>query len=384
MLFPLIPFVAPAAPPRPELLAHYMPWYENKVVSGKWGWHWTMNKFDPDQLANGRHDAASQFRPLIGLYDSNDPQAVDCHVLLMKFAGIDGVLVDWYGNVETYDYASNHRNTERMFTTAKRAGLKFGLVYEDQTVPQLIKNGKFKPEEAVAEGQKLMRWVARNWFSSPTYLKDDGRPLFLVFGPQYYPAEAWKQMFEGLPTPPAFYTLHHRKEPAIGAYDWPLPQGGTGPAREKRERFYAARKEVPNSIPVAYPRFHDIYKTAGVQDSFDIVEDLEGKTYETSLTEALTSGAKFVQIATWNDWGEGTQIEPSEEFGYRDLETTQRLRKSRYVPADLRLPVRLYLLQKRHAGDLTMQKKLAAISTRLFKGDLASARMLLKTDFSDR
>jgi len=51
-----------------------------------------------------------------------------------------------------------------------------------------------------------------------------------------------------------------------------------------------------------------------------------------------------VQLVTWNDWGEGTQIEPSVEFGYRDLEATQRERR-RMTPsfpciaADLRLPL---------------------------------------------
>src|SRR5437879_3456638 len=28
--------------PRPQILAHYMPWFESKPVSGHWGWHWTM------------------------------------------------------------------------------------------------------------------------------------------------------------------------------------------------------------------------------------------------------------------------------------------------------------------------------------------------------
>lgn len=37
----------------------------------------------------------------------------------------------------------------------------------------------------------------------------------------------------------------------------------------------------------------------------------------------------MVQIATWNDWGEGTGIEPTVEFGNRDLLTIQRLRPGR-------------------------------------------------------
>ncbi|RYG86946.1 hypothetical protein EON77_02985, partial [bacterium] len=250
----------PTAPPKPTLLAHYMPWYASKPVSGAWGWHWTMNHFDPDRMANGRPEAASHYRPLMGLYDSGDPAAIECHLLLMKMSGIDGVLVDWYGNVDTYDYAAIHRNTGLVLAACARLGMEFALVYEDQTVPQLIKSGKFRAEDATAEGAKLMGWLARNWFASSAYLKEAGRPVFLVFGPQYYKEADWTRMFAGLPNPPAFYTLHTRKAPATGAYDWPLPKE----AEAARARFAAARKETPNSIPVAYPRFHDIYKQAGV------------------------------------------------------------------------------------------------------------------------
>jgi hypothetical protein len=59
-----------------------------------------------------------------------------------------------------------------------------------------------------------------------------------------------------------------------------------------------------------------------------------------------------IQISTWNDWGEGTVIEPSTEFGYRDLEVVQRLRRQFIEPGfpgkpeDLRMPIRLYNLRK--------------------------------------
>ena len=59
-----------------------------------------------------------------------------------------------------------------------------------------------------------------------------------------------------------------------------------------------------------------------------------------------------MQICTWNDWGEGTNVEPSAEFGYRDLEAVQRLRcelvDRNFAPRadDLRLADRL--LELRH------------------------------------
>jgi len=80
---------------KPLVMAHYMPWYESKPVSGHWGWHWTMNHFDPDRREpNGRQPLASQFRPLIGAYDSSDPDVLEYQTLEMKLAGIDGVFID--------------------------------------------------------------------------------------------------------------------------------------------------------------------------------------------------------------------------------------------------------------------------------------------------
>jgi len=72
-----------------QLMAHYMPWFEADPSHNRWGWHWTMNHYDPGHLVSGRRDAASRYYPLIGLYDSNDPAALERHVLMMKLAGID-------------------------------------------------------------------------------------------------------------------------------------------------------------------------------------------------------------------------------------------------------------------------------------------------------
>jgi hypothetical protein len=63
------------------ILAHYMPWYEAKPASSFWGWHWTMNHFDPEKMTDGRREVASHFYPLIGPYDSGDPHVLEYHLL---------------------------------------------------------------------------------------------------------------------------------------------------------------------------------------------------------------------------------------------------------------------------------------------------------------
>ncbi|MEZ5433855.1 MAG: hypothetical protein R3F31_22355 [Verrucomicrobiales bacterium] len=79
----------------PLILAHFMPWYGSKDSGGRWGWHWTMGHFDPDRVRwDGRREIASHDYPLIGPYDSGDSDVLECQVLLMKIAGIDGVIID--------------------------------------------------------------------------------------------------------------------------------------------------------------------------------------------------------------------------------------------------------------------------------------------------
>src|SRR3954469_23454004 len=92
-----VPRVA-LADPKP-LLVHYMPWFVAQPYSPTWGWHWTMNHYNPDSMdGSGRREIASWYYPQIGPYDSLDPVVLEYHVLLMKLAGIDGVIVDWYGS----------------------------------------------------------------------------------------------------------------------------------------------------------------------------------------------------------------------------------------------------------------------------------------------
>src|ERR1035438_5153694 len=83
------------------VMVYYMPWYAAKPFSGEWGRHWTMDHFNPDKVnASGEREIASWYYPLIGPYDSADPAVLEYHVLLMKLAGIDGVIVDWYRSEE--------------------------------------------------------------------------------------------------------------------------------------------------------------------------------------------------------------------------------------------------------------------------------------------
>lgn len=372
--------------PKRYLLVHYLPWFEADPTANKWGWHWTMNHYAPGDVVNGHRAIASHYYPLIGPYDSNDPDVIEYHVLLMKLAGINGAVIDWYGTDNYMDYGTNHRNAQHVAAEIARAHMHFAALYEDEVAAtRLVKDGQIPASQAVAHGQNTMEWLQNNWFASPSYIKLNDKPLFLTFGTRgYYTTNDWNQIFSVLPVQPAYFTETFPRAPATGAFCWPAPFGGTQKSFQDLDSFYAGTPKWPSFIAGSYPGFHDIYKEAGVGPSWGSIDDQNGQTYVQTLTKALQSNAPIIQIATWNDWGEGTMIEPSEEFGYRDLEATQKLVKQYlnpglpYTPADLQLPLALYKLRKDPSLAPAKKAKLDTISGLLFEGKTDKARGMLK------
>jgi hypothetical protein len=357
---------------RQLVLAHYMPWFESKPVSGHWGWHWTMNHFNPDMVgADGKPQIASQFGPLIGAYDSSDPATLECQTLQMKLAGIDGVFIDWYGTKDLYDYSLINRNAKKMIDTCTKAGLKFSIVLEDHVVGDLVKAGKSTPDEFATSSED---WLTEK-YKLPGFLRWHEQPVLLMFGPQYYHDADLTRLFG---QKQALFTELGRRGPAVGAFGWPEPQVGDGQSWDHLRGFYDRAKPWPASVAVAYPRFEDIYKAAGVGPGYGEIKDKDGQTFRGTLDLAVNSRSPFIQVSTWNDWGEGTQIEPSVEFGYRDLEVLQERRRQSdpsfpYRSQDLRLPAKLYMLRKRGAST----SKLNQASQDILHGRCSSAVKIL-------
>lgn len=365
---------------QPLILAHYMPWYVAKPVSRVWGWHWTMSHFDPDKEVDGRRAIASHFYPLIGPYDSGDEDVLEYHLLLMKLAGIDGVIVDWYGQAKLYDYPILHHNTQRLVKQVERLGMKVVICYEDQTIPALVKAGKVRAEDRVAHAVAEIDWLADNWFTLDSYVQLDGRPVLLSFGHAGLTNDEWSQCLTKLKLPVSYFSEHFRRDGAQGGFDWPIPKEGL----QATERFRKSAAAWSHSIPVAFPRFVDIYQEAKLHDSYGRIEDKDGTTFKVTLEQALTSHSRIVQLATWNDWGEGTNIEPCREFGYRDLEIVQDFRR-KYVdatfarkPANLRLPIKL-LERRREASNPAQESRLDEVAEFLATGKTSDARVALES-----
>ena len=148
------------------------------------------------------------------------------------------------------------------------------------------------------------------------------------------------------------------------------------------EGFEAKARAWPSFISTAFPRFNDFYAQGGGEPGLGSLEEAGGQTFRETLSRALTNGSFAVQIATWNDFGEGTMIEPTRESGYRDLAIVRQCRRAysppgfRFEARDLELPLRLFRL--RRSPGTNPAAELDAIVALIQAGDVVAARQRLE------
>lgn len=378
-----------AAAQQTKVLMHYMPWYQTLPFSGYWGIHWAgpNDEFNPSVLAaDGRPDIYSHYDPLIGPYDSSDPHVLEYHLLLMKLAGVDGVIVDWYGLSNTFDYPPIHSATEILFDATAEFGMEFSICFEDRSIEAQVNTGALNPNDIGSYFVGEFLWMQANWFTAPHYTRKDGRPLLLNFGPIYVTSPSpWATGFSLLNPTPYFFALHNlwTQPNADGGFTWFHWDAWAGSPSEAliKARLNAIHNGVSTDpdkvIPSAVAGFKDIYEPGG---RFPFLDHNNGETLRQSLEVAVDGPWDIVQLVTWNDYGEGTMIEPTFEFGYTFLEVIQQNRADElgpsftFTPADLRLPKRLF--DMRVAGTAPTST-LDQVSDLLNTGDTAQARALL-------
>lgn len=343
-----------------KLYMHYMTWFESKESSSnnQWGSHWRMQNRDPDKIdANGKREIASHFYPLIGPYHSGDKDVIEYHLLLMKYSGIDGILIDWYGTYDLHDYAMIRENTEQVVEMMDEVGLEYAIVYEDRFLNNIV-NAQMAPT-AESAAKRDMRYLESNFFSDPNYIHINNNPLLLVFGPiTLETPERWTEVFSTLNTPPTFLTLWDTSkeagENAQGEYAWVYENNSY------LENFYA------NTLPSleigmggAYPGFKDFYQEGGSSTNIGwTIEHNNGTTLDETLQLAENNNLDYLQLITWNDFGEGTMFEPTEEFGFSYIEKVRDFAGTAIIPNVFENIFQLYSFRKEYKGNAAIQRKL--------------------------
>ncbi|MWB92892.1 hypothetical protein GON26_00795 [Flavobacterium sp. GA093] len=362
-----------------KIYMHYMPWFETNesAADKKWGYHWTMANKNPNTTdANGRREIASHYYPLIGPYHSGDKNVIENHLLLMKYAGIDGILIDWYGTFDVNDYRMVKENTEQLIAVLDKVGLEYAIVYEDRVLQNVVNAGKAISVTSAAKTD--LAYMQNNYFNDANYIKINGKPLLMNFGPIVLqtPAE-WTNVFNSITTKPTFLTLWDQSfeagDNASGEYAWVYKNS------TYLTNFYTNTKpKLAVAMGSAYPGFNDFYAQGGGGDAIGwTIAHNNGATLDETLSLAKNANLSYLQLITWNDFGEGTMFEPTIEFGYSYVEKVKAFAGVKSTENAFPEISKLYNLRIQKKGNAEAQQKLNQAFNYFASMQPAKAKQLL-------
>ncbi|MEX0611021.1 MAG: hypothetical protein WD229_02780, partial [Pirellulales bacterium] len=350
--------------------------------------HWRFANQNPNIVdASGKRQVASHYYPKIGPYASSDPDVIEYHLHLMKFSGIDGVLIDWYGVQGTNgDIGSLLINSNSVIAKVDDFGLKFGVVLEDRF--STVSSSNLTPD--VNKGRANMAYLRDNYFNNPSYIRQNATadPLVGVFGPiRFQTPSQWTQILaeagEDVEFLPLWYESGDAGTNADGEYSWIYEEENADNHLTHQSNFYRFRtSEIGTAGGSAYPGFEDFYQEGGLGQvvPFEIPHN-GGQTLADllDLAELHSSKIDFLQLNTWNDFGEGTMFEPTVETGFEYLRQIQEYTGVSYGEEELQLVYRLYLARKKYASNPPLQALLDQVSDNLAALEIGDALTLLNS-----
>jgi glycoprotein endo-alpha-1,2-mannosidase len=387
--------------------AHFLTWFKTREFSGQWEmWKSDYNDavYNPDTiLENGRHDVATTSYPLTDVYDSSDPIIIEYQFLLMKLSGIDGIIVDLDGRrINPY----RHQCLMTIVPYLEKYNLKLILCFEEWC--GYWPKGTYPNRDAeIKAAADEIGWMMDNFVDKPFYGTVDDRKPVLVFrkiADQWFNVKEWAKLAPLITgkggalifDDSQFSSFAHVSD---GKFFWVggFQQGSNTSTLEYCIKGYkhffnrndgVARTSPPYVLGSATPAFNDT-PVWGWGAGPHIAPDYKGKRFTATWELSIDNKADLVQLVTWNDWNEGTQIEPSDTYGYKYLELNKKF-TAKYkgntdkVPDEaLRIPIKLFQLRKANEKLTDSDKKkitnekLDAVRDALLNGRYADASSMI-------
>ncbi|MFH0788751.1 MAG: carboxypeptidase regulatory-like domain-containing protein [Pseudomonadota bacterium] len=319
---------------------YYYLWYP-----GNWRSGYINGRLSPPQL------------PALGQYDSSDLKTIEQHISWSSQYGIDFWAVSWWPDQPELD-----RILRKKILRAKNLNdIKFCIFYETAGLGLFNDRIEFTPERT----KKLIsdfKFLAKNYFSHPSYLKIKGRPVVIIYLTRTFTGE-YAEAVTGLKkalqemgfnpfligdeifwyviySPPLLPSPHPNISriklfdaiTAYNMYDWARPnQMGFGNRSTFLSDVYNLYQEYQSAIgkkikfiPSIIPGYND----RGVRHSENhpVIprqfqpDGEEGSFFSQALRRTvlpfINTDIPMALITSFNEWNEGTQIEPTHETGF--------------------------------------------------------------------
>jgi hypothetical protein len=321
------------------------------------GWH-TAERWQPLQGFPER-------RPVLGWYREGDPEVADWQIKWAVEHGITYFVYDWYWSQGARQL--EHGLHDAYFKARYRHLLKFCLLWANHNPPKT---------SSLEDCRGVVRFWIENYFRRPEHLTVDGKPVMIIFSPHRLSedlgtgkvkealdvmrSECRAAGLPGLHLVACIGSAGQAKQCAAEGYDavttytWPglgrttadmyAPFATLVPAYRKQWEHIRELAPLPlaplpvcggwDSRPwhgdnnlVRYGRTPELFKRH-LQDAKEF------------LLQPASRGSKLLLVEAWNEWGEGSYIEPHREFGFgyldaiREVFTSAPAQHDDVTPAD--------------------------------------------------
>jgi hypothetical protein len=263
---------------RTKIYAHFMPWFG-----------------DPRHMSVG--------------YNSQDPTQIHRQIADMISRGIDGLIVDWYGSRDTF---TNTTTLRVMAEAEQHPGFKFAIMIDKGAIKLSACSG-CTPQQTLVE---QLHYLEQNFVPSPAYMRINGRPLITNFDVElHYPSVDWSAVARAATTNPLFIFEDAAGFIHVvtgGSYSWVRPST-TDFGIAYLTNFYTTGMGHPSlqTIGASYKGFNDTLASWGLNR---IMTQRCGHTWLQTFAKInslynSTNQLDALQLPTWNDYEEGTEIE---------------------------------------------------------------------------
>ncbi len=276
--------------------------------------HWPQGGHVPPE------DIGSNYYPMLGAYSSTDPAVLKKHMEWIRRAGAGVLVVTWWGR-ESY----TDQNAKDVLDAAADAGLK--VAFHIEPYPG-------RTPMSVADD---VSYILRRYGTHPAFYRTDfgGRKaLFYVFESVRSSTADWQR---------GNRKIHSGSEPVMmiaqtsnvnfvrdGEFDGGYTYDGLAPF--KHAGFSAHWQDVERSfeaagkvfIPSVGPGYWDDRAVeAGGADEPEAARTRDkatGRSYDRVWNDAIDARPPIITITSFNEWHEGSQIEPAVEHTAGDYQ----------------------------------------------------------------
>jgi len=298
--------------------AFYYPWYGNPQTDGRYAnWnHPVAVRNGPARQFPGGDDIGANFYPALGCYSVNDPNTLEVHMQQLRRARVGVICVSWWGKGSYTD-----RALPGLFDAAQKHGIQINFHLEPH-----LGAGKRNARQV----REAIVTLLDAYGSSPALYRDvarGNRPMFYIYDSYLTNARQWATIL----APQAEKTIRGTKYDAIviglwvkeneerffrdghfdGYYTYFASDGFTyGSTLANWARLAAwANENQMIFIPCVAPGYIDT--RIRPWNSRNTRGREQGAYYDREFQAAIAVQPEVIGITSFNEWHEGTQIEPA-------------------------------------------------------------------------